>query len=379
VATKSNRRSLELQHLPDGSKAIQWYSYYGQPLARYVFTAGRANGQVEVSEKPFPKSSFQLSSSGIWTEGGVLALRTSVEGTGRSVSHHFSYKDGKLVVSRYDTATGKTLTGKPTVKDFSSVTHTFSPATPELIAEAAAAHERRVEEQRRRAEHEAERRLARQAQEERDYARFMGGLNTFVNTFNDSMAEAREREERSQAFLADVRRRAEEIDRRRVAQQQASVQEPSTQRPIEAPVYAPRETPRQQTVPTQPGRVATTTPSRPEPAAERRVEYTPTLEAIIVCTHPDEQGRFKCDTPVDVNVHGGPGHPRRTPEEFVAVSAACGSVRRLQSTTHLVWGCGYGATNGGNSMDRSAGVDVKGRNTYYCIGKEWPCRRTSPE
>lgn len=102
-------------------------------------------------------------------------------------------------------------------------------------------------------------------------------------------------------------------------------------------------------------------------------------EAIIVCTKPDDRGKFRCLTPVDV-ISGSPADKDwRTPEALVAwASASCPGARRLASVTHLVWGCGFGATNNANSLDRSAGVDVKGRGTYYCVSKETSCRRTSP-
>jgi hypothetical protein len=102
-------------------------------------------------------------------------------------------------------------------------------------------------------------------------------------------------------------------------------------------------------------------------------------EAIIVCTKPDDRGNFRCLTPVDV-ISGGPADKDwRTPDALVAwASASCPGARRLASATHLVWGCGFGATNNANSLDRSAGVDVSGRRTYYCAPKETSCRRTSP-
>jgi hypothetical protein len=372
---------LELQHLPDGSQAIQWFSYYGEPLVRYAFVAGAGDGQLEVREYPFPKSSgYFLSSRGFWVQGGTLMFRTELQGTGRSFSHHFSVSEGKLVVDRYDTWMGTTLLGKPKVKDFSSTKHIYVPATPEMIAEAAAAHERRLESERLRAEHNAERERLRQAQEERDAARYMSALGAFANAFNESMAESHANEARQQAFLDDLRERMEEIDRRRTAQQQAQAEPP---RSVQQPVQVPSRAPSQEPAPaarTQESRVAaTSTQERTEPPRQR-LNLIETLEAIVVCTHPDEQGRFKCETPVDV-IRGGPTHGEswRTPEVVVSNQPSCVNARRLHSTTHLVWGCGYGATNGNNTLDRSAGVDVKGRNTYYCVAREWPCRRTTPE
>lgn len=373
---------LELQHLPDGSQAIQWFSYYGEPLVRYAFAVGAGDGQLEVREYPFPKSSgYFLNSRGLWIEGGILTFRTELQGTGRSFTHYFSASEGKLLVKRSDIWMGTTLLGKPKLKDFSSTKHIYVPATPEMIAEAAAAHQRRLEAERLRAEHDAERERMRQAQEERDAARYMSALNTFADAFNESMAESRANEARQQAFLDDLRGRMEEIDRRRTAEQQAQAE---PRRSVQQPVQVPARAPSQESVPAarvEQSRVATTsTQERAEPSRERRLNLIETLEAIVVCTHPDEQGRFKCETPVAV-IKGGPnqGETWRTPEVLVSNQPSCVDARRLHSATHLVWGCGYGATNGENTIDRSAGVDVKGRNTYYCTAREWPCRRTTPE
>jgi hypothetical protein len=108
----------------------------------------------------------------------------------------------------------------------------------------------------------------------------------------------------------------------------------------------------------------------------------PTPEAVVVCTKPDADGRFECDTPVDVNRRGGPKNELEawtTPESaIIAMNASCPQPTRLASTTHFVWGCGFGATGNSNSMDRSAGVDVKGRQTFYCYRKEVGCRKTAP-
>lgn len=101
-------------------------------------------------------------------------------------------------------------------------------------------------------------------------------------------------------------------------------------------------------------------------------------EAIVACTRPDSKGAFRCATPV-THLNGGPGDKDwQTPEAAVATMDSCPNARKLPSTTHLVWGCGYGATNNTNTLDRSAGVDVQGRSTFYCSAQQTSCRRTTP-
>lgn len=375
---------LELQHLPDGTMAIQWFSLYGEPLGRYVFTVNSETGELKLLDYPYTDSQSRQMPLKIatWTGANTLFFVTQIEGSNRSLYHSFSVYKGKLLVNRSDSEHGRTLFGKPKINGFTSGDRLLIPATPELLAEAIAVHQRRLEAQARQAEREAEERRRRQVQAERDFARFMGGLNTFVDTFNESMAEGREAEARRDAFLADLRRQTEEIDRRRRAQQQASagVQPSAQQLTMEVPqppsVAASRTTSVQ-----SPPATPTRTQQEPSRMKKRKLSLVPTLEAIVVCTHPDESGRFRCDSPTKTNLQGGPytGALWRTPEEYVAQTDSCARARKLQSATHLVWGCDFGATNGGNSLDRSAGVDVKGRNTYYCTPREWPCRRTSPE
>lgn len=368
---------IELQHQSDGSMAIQWFSLSGQPIGRYVFAAG-AGGELELRDYPYVNSqSIKMTNKSVtWQQGGVLMFLTKPEATGQSMLHQFSVANGKLRSSRSDIAVGNTLFGKPKLEGFSSSEREFILATPELIAEAVAANERRLREQQRQAQLAAEERREREADAERSFASFMGGLNTFANAYNDAMAESRANEARQQAFLDDLRVRTEEIDRRRVAQQQAETEAPRSA-PAEERARAVSETPK----PAASVQQNQDAQSRTAPSRERKVSLIATPEAIVVCTHPDERGRFKCDTPLDVNLRGGPnpGDLWRTPQDYVAQADSCANARSLPSSTHLVWGCGYGATNGGNTMDRSAGVDVKGRNTYYCVAREWPCRRTTPE
>ena len=97
-------------------------------------------------------------------------------------------------------------------------------------------------------------------------------------------------------------------------------------------------------------------------------------EALFVCTRPDPAGRFRCDAPDRLNIAGVPG---ARPEELLAASAvSCPSRRRLASLTHVVWGCGFGATGAPSAMDVGQGVDVRGRGTYQCLEGEAACKRT---
>lgn len=103
-------------------------------------------------------------------------------------------------------------------------------------------------------------------------------------------------------------------------------------------------------------------------------------EAVMVCTNPTgPNGNFVCSSPLNRQS----GHLKdvsgaRTPQEMVDNSReACPDARRLVSSAHLVWGCGFAATNNSNSLDRSAGIDITGRALFFCYPKEIGCRRTT--
>jgi hypothetical protein len=95
-------------------------------------------------------------------------------------------------------------------------------------------------------------------------------------------------------------------------------------------------------------------------------------EALFVCSRPDAAGRFRCDSPERAGLPG-----QGSPEAMLASAGdACPSKRRLPSRTHVVWGCGFGATNTAKAMDRGEGVDLRGRGTYHCLEREVGCKRT---
>jgi hypothetical protein len=96
-------------------------------------------------------------------------------------------------------------------------------------------------------------------------------------------------------------------------------------------------------------------------------------EALFVCSRPDASGQFTCDSPEREGIAGESGS---TPLALVAEAGeVCPSRRRLFSRTHLVWGCGVGATGAPGFEDRGQGVDVRGRGTYQCLPQEPGCRR----
>jgi len=102
-------------------------------------------------------------------------------------------------------------------------------------------------------------------------------------------------------------------------------------------------------------------------------------EAVTVCTKPSgPKSSFECRSPLNVQRgHAGDISGHRTPEQL-ASGEACPGMRRLVSSTHLVWGCGFAATGANNAQDRSGGIDIQGRKKYYCTEREYSCRRTDP-
>lgn len=216
----------------------------------------------------------------------------------------------------------------------------------------------------------------------------------FASTLTSELEAKQRRDEAFQRSVERAARRGDAEYQRRVAAERAQAQQDQALRKATTEQARAAEAQRlaeeRARVASEASRLAsasqntvasTSDQSRSSPSQSRQAALIATPEAIVVCTHPDSDGGFTCDSPVDVNLPGGPkqGATWSTPEKLVAGLDSCSRARRLHSATHLVWGCGYGATNGKNTMDRSAGVDVKGRNTYYCVAREWPCTRTTPQ
>ena len=206
------------------------------------------------------------------------------------------------------------------------------------------------------------------------------GLVAGTSAFSDAMTQSQQRE---QQMLSSAQSGVREGERQyqlktAAAQTNTNTNSSAERTTMNEPLPATSAGTSKTTTREPSSAVATVSPAK-EPPKRDQVTLLQTPEAIVVCTHPNEKGRFECDTPVDVNLRGGPnpGDLWPTPNDFIRNRESCSAARRLESTTHIVWGCGYGATNGGNTMDRSAGVDVRGRNTYFCAEREWPCRRTS--
>ena len=234
----------------------------------------------------------------------------------------------------------------------------------------------------------------------------------FAATLNDEMNRNAAQQAQQQAFLDDLQQQQQAAIRERHAREQAEAEQQrrasasvsaaaaapasvSTDTPSEIGRYTPvrngssgtgswETAGRAASAATAPASGPTQSPAAAPAAPTSKATKGPTLietsEAIFVCSIPDSAGRFECDSPVTAGLDGGPKSlPQwRTPELMVgSMTAACPDARRLASSTHLVWGCGFGATNNSNSMDRSAGVDVEGRQTFYCSERQTSCRRTS--
>lgn len=293
---------LELQHAPDGKLIIQWFSLSGQPIGRYVFAATtNGDGLLELSDWPYVNSQTlkMKLKTGSWREGGKLGFLTQPEGSGRMMSHEFSLANGKIRTVTYETDLGTTLTGKPKVTGFSSGARVFVPATPELIAKAVAENERRLEEARQRAQLAAEERREREAQSAQNFSAFMGGLTTFANTYNETMADYRAQESRQQANLEDLRRQVETTGQ---AQQQAA---------NNAEAQPDAQQFEQQRVPSTTRRAPTSTPAVQTPDAGRASTDTD-ANRCVTQSEIRENDTFKgntaayvvngCDTPVDVRM-----------------------------------------------------------------------------
>lgn len=217
---------------------------------------------------------------------------------------------------------------------------------------------------------------------------FMGALGAFSQAYGDALAEQAATDAQTQAMINQITAAAQAEERRREAaaraQQQAAYAE--QQAAYQQQQYALQQQAEQQRQAEQVAQQQAERERRQQAERqaeqERRAALIATPEAIYACTLPNAvDGKFRCMGPVSGGIDGGPKNSLpewRSPQAMLANSRhECPNPRRLQSTTHLVWGCGFGATGTAGYEDRSAGVDVAGRTTYYCSQGQTSCRRTS--
>jgi TPR repeat protein len=235
------------------------------------------------------------------------------------------------------------------------------------------------------AERNREAKNAREAQKRRESNEFWGnvatGLSLATQVVGETVQENAARRAADQAADQN-RRRTLNLDNTLGQARNTAVQAPVAQRQAgvgPSEMQAPRrpQGQAQQAVPS-----AMVSPPAPIVASHatgpERQQY---WEAVMVCTNPTgPRGNFSCLSPLNRRSgHLNDVSGSRTPQEMVDSSnAACPGARRLTSSSHLVWGCGFAATNNSNSMDRSAGITITGRELYFCSAKETSCRRTSP-
>ena len=235
----------------------------------------------------------------------------------------------------------------------------------------------RAQQEARRAQQQREAQVAAQQRQEA-YERQMQALRT--------RQESLEREQRS---AAQAGQEAQERQRAQAqARQQADERERLAARARQEAADRARQEAAQSARPVQSVAVASNSfaaEKRSEPAANtKKRDLLAYPEAIVVCTRPNDQGQFKCDTPLHTGLGGSAKSSfseDRTPEAKVAsMSSVCKNARRLRSSTHLVWGCGFAATGVSPYLDRAGpGVDVQGRQTYYCPEKyPFTCTTTQP-
>jgi hypothetical protein len=284
--------------------------------------------------------------------------------------------------------------------------HRAKLAAEEAQRQAAEAAARVAEEERKDRERQA--RMERDQQRDQMWGAVFNGLNQVATEYSAEQsriadrnaryaeieaANQRQREAEAEAARAQLRAKEaaaandaatlkamqqREAQQRAAAAQAANDRAAASARPSKV-ITTQNSTTRVVTTSTSMNTQDSRSANTSESSASRLV---PTPEAIVVCTKPDSEGRFGCDSPVNANERGGPKsdlQAHRTPDLMVkSMTGSCVNARPLPSTTHLVWGCGYAATGNALYMDRSAGVDVRDRITYYCFPKEPGCRRTTP-
>jgi hypothetical protein len=103
-------------------------------------------------------------------------------------------------------------------------------------------------------------------------------------------------------------------------------------------------------------------------------------QGVVICELGDA-GRFACTTTLGTRITGAPSAPPgwRTPEEAARHVGGCRQARPLSwRAGYAVFGCGTGVTGASNDIDVAArlGVQIPGRQTFWCRPMESGCSRT---
>lgn len=202
------------------------------------------------------------------------------------------------------------------------------------------------------------------------------GLKTFESSYNQAQYDQQQSDYNQQQFLNDLDKTVTKTEKAKVSQsKKASTANTSTQSSGNS---------NNSDTQTKNRIVSKKIEAKPSPLNNTNIKQKSKLltfpEAIVACTRPQgPSGNFRCETPINsLTGHNKDLTERRTPELMVeSISSTCPNPFRLQSSTHLVWGCGFAATGANNALDKSGGVDVHGRRTFYCYPKQTSCRNES--
>jgi hypothetical protein len=339
-----------------GDLVLQYADLQGRPSGRFVLRLTDVPGTYDMIEAPYEEYVPRRGRLARIDASGALHLKHRYE--------RFNYlpqedSDRLVITGNGITQVTNAVIGPLLNRDRRTEEYFYKPASDNTIASAQVAlQERREYEARvaaRNAEIERQNRSHYEAQWARERQEYMGKL----------MGDLQSQVQHNQAV--DARNAALAEQARRQMQERAR---PAATPPVHAAPASPRAA--------APA-LAAAPPRAPSPPTVKRTAYP---EAIVVCTFPNEKGLFKCANPIH-EVSGGKDNSLsewRTPERMLAsFKSTCWEPRKLPSTTHLVWACGYGATGGVDHKDRGGpGIDAKGRKTFYCTEAESSCRRTEP-
>lgn len=199
------------------------------------------------------------------------------------------------------------------------------------------------------------------------------GLRAIESGLNQAQYEQQQSDYTQQQMLNEIKRNADNAEKSKTISNKSN-----------SPV-APKQ--KRETVAVVPIANSSSVKVSPSPVNEkvtsqknttRDKNLNPTDEAVVLCTEPDEQTRFRCDGPLNhMTGHAKSISGYRSPEELVSknMRSQCPDQRPLGAPAgYMAWGCGFGATGFMNAKDTGQGLSLGGRRVYFCKPKQSGCR-----
>ncbi|KRG40829.1 hypothetical protein ARC20_12450 [Stenotrophomonas panacihumi] len=262
---------IELQRRSESELAVQFYSYTGTPISRYVFHADVDSGELVITEAPFTDAKQKWAQ---W-QGQSLLLGSS---TGRLLGGLNRYhtltarRAGILVSWTYHRSNAIGMT----TDEGDKTEEVFVPVTEALVAASATAQEEK--------QHMAALSAERRRQDQEDSARmaqaFIGG---FVQGMGEAQQSYQQQDQKQAEFLRDTQSQVRAVEAYRRSQlQRAQAEQSAKSSTVAAPASvtaAPAATPGNSIATATSAKATATVPPKTSAAAAPKADAASSTSA----------------------------------------------------------------------------------------------------